>query len=317
MTRHPANNTATGADRLELLQTFVRIVDAGSLSAAANGLGTTQPTVSRRLQQLEKSLGLRLLQRSTHAMKLTEDGERCYAHAKDLLESWQSIEADLRGVKDEPRGTLRVVAPHAFGQDQLIGPLAEFLREHPGVSVEWSLHDRVPDFVSDGVDCALRVGTVEDPNLVAIRIAEVPRIAVASPGLWGDGPPPSDVQALGQLPWIALTLFYRNEVELSNAEDGRTQRLAIRPRLLTDSLHVVRNAVINGVGVGIVSSWVVARDLAEGRLVQLAPQWRASPLPVYLIYPHARFYPARLKAFTQLMRERMPQLAGMEPVARH
>ncbi|MGA0571187.1 LysR family transcriptional regulator [Variovorax sp. VNK109] len=309
------NTMNAGADRLELLQTFVRIVDAGSLSAAASRMGTTQPTVSRRLQQLERSLGLRLLQRSTHAMKLTEDGERCYAHAKDLLESWQSIEADLRGVKDEPRGTLRVVAPHAFGQDQLIGPLAEFLREFPEVSVEWSLHDRVPDFIADGVDCALRVGKVEDPNLVAVRIAEVPRIVVAAPGLWAGGPPPGDVGALDSLPWVALTLFYRNEIALSHSDDGREHRFTIRPRLSTDSLHVVRNAVLAGVGVGIVSSWVVARDLAEGRLVQLAPQWRASPLPVYLIYPHARFYPARLKAFTQLMRERMPQLAGMERVA--
>src|SRR5690349_1534783 len=89
------------ADRLELMQTFIRIVDAGSLSAAAARMGTTQPTVSRRLQALERSLGLRLLQRSTHAMKLTEDGVRCYERAKELLASWDMLEADLRGASDE------------------------------------------------------------------------------------------------------------------------------------------------------------------------------------------------------------------------
>src|SRR3954454_22221120 len=103
------SNPTSSADRFELMQTFIRIVDAGSLSSAAAQLGTTQPTVSRRLQALERSLGLRLLQRSTHAMKLTEDGARCYERAKELLASWNLLEADLRGASDEPEGTLRVV----------------------------------------------------------------------------------------------------------------------------------------------------------------------------------------------------------------
>ena len=106
--------------RLDDLTVFVRTADRGSLSAAAVQLGSTQPTISRRLQWLEKLLGLRLLQRSTHAMKLTADGERCYAHAKALLESWAAVEADLRGAKDQPRGHLRVLAPHAFGQELLV-----------------------------------------------------------------------------------------------------------------------------------------------------------------------------------------------------
>ncbi len=305
-----------GVDRLELLQTFARIVETGSLSAAAAQMGMTQPTVSRRLQQLERSLGLRLLQRSTHAMKLTEDGERCFAHARNLLESWQAIEADLNGTKEEPRGTLRIVAPHAFGQDQLIGPLAEFLRLYPKVTIEWSLHDhRLPDFIPEGVDCALRVGAVEDPNLVAIRIADVPRIVVAAPGLWGDGPPPDAVDALASLPWVALTMFYRNELTLQHAQDGREHRLVIQPRMSTDSLNAMRNAILRGIGAGLASSWIVAEDLAVGRLVQLAPQWAAAPLPMHLIYPHARLYPARLRAFTQFMRDRVPRLTGLVPIA--
>ena len=121
-----------GADRIELMQTFVRIVEAGSLSAAAQQLGTSQPTVSRRLQALERSLGIKLLQRSTHVMKLTEDGDRCFAHAKALLEDWRAMEDDLRGTADTPRGTLRVLAPHAFGQDQFIAPLMAYLRRYKG-----------------------------------------------------------------------------------------------------------------------------------------------------------------------------------------
>ncbi|WP_018413412.1 LysR family transcriptional regulator [Methyloversatilis thermotolerans] len=300
-----------GSDRLDLLHTFVRIVEAGSLSAAAAQLGTTQPTVSRRLQSLERMLGLRLIQRSTHAMKLTEDGDRCFAHARALLDNWHLIEADLRGMQDEPRGTLRVLAPHAFGQGQLIAPLVEFLNRHPAVSVEWLLHDRNPDFISEGIDCAIRVGSIEDPGLVAIRMAEVPRIVVAAPRLIDAHRPPIDASELAALPWIALRTFYRDEVQLSHAGDGRSCRFAIRPRMATDSLYALRQAACAGLGAAISSSWLVAEDIESGRLVRLTPDWEAETLPVYLVYPHARFYPARLRAFVELMRTHVPTLAGM------
>ena len=102
--------------RFELMETFVRIVEAGSLSAAAAQLHTTQPTISRRLQALERSLGMRLLQRTTHTMRLTVDGERCFKRAKELLANWAAFEADLRGAQEEPDGLLRVAVPHAFGR---------------------------------------------------------------------------------------------------------------------------------------------------------------------------------------------------------
>lgn len=311
-----------GSDRIELLQTFIRIVEAGSLSAAAEQLGTTQPTVSRRLQALERALGLKLLQRSTHALTLTGDGERCFAHARELLEGWQAMEADLRGAKDEPRGTLRVLVPHAFGQDQLVAPVTEYLRRHPGVSVDWLLHDRPPDFIAEGIDCAIRVGSVEDPSVVAIRLAEVPRIVVAAPGLWDSGPPPG-ADALPALPWLALRTFYQREVVLTRLPgdpaggdaggDAGRFAFAIRPRLSTDSLYALRNAARAGLGAALVSAWVVDGDLRDGTLIHLAPAWEAAPLPVYLVYPQARFYPAKLRRFIELMRERMPMLIGMRP----
>ena len=177
--------SSTTADRFELMETFVRIVDAGNLSAAAAQLGTTQPTVSRRLQALERSLGVRLLRRSTHSMTLTEDGQRCLERARELLADWHAFEADLRGAGDEPEGTLRVIAPHAFGQQQLVAPLAEYLARYPRVNVEWLLHDRRPDFIAEGIDCAIQVGQVDDQAAVAIKLAEVPRIVVAAPAPGG------------------------------------------------------------------------------------------------------------------------------------
>ncbi len=305
----------SGADRIELLQTFVRIVESGSLSAAAQQMATTQPTVSRRLQTLERALGLRLLRRSTHAMALTEDGERCLAHARELLAAWQALETDLRGAQDTPRGLLRVVAPHAFGQDQLMAPLLALLQRHPALRVEWLLHDRQPDFVAEGIDCAVQVGAVLDPSVIAQRVAEVPRIAVAAPGLLGQGAAvPRHPRELQALPWLALRTFYQRELQLHRVDEAtgpESWLLQFEPRLGTDSLYALRNAVLGGLGAGVVSAWIVREDLAAGRLVHLAPGWQAEPLPVHLVYPPARHQPARLRAFMECMRQAMPDLVGM------
>lgn len=302
----PATPAPTSTDRIELMQTFVRIVEAGSLSAAAAQMNTTQPTVSRRLQMLERSLGLRLLQRSTHAMKLTEDGERCFERAKELVAGWEAFESDLRGASDEPSGTLRVVVPHAFGQQQLVGPLAEFLRRHPRVTVEWLLHDRTPDFIGEGIDCAIHVGEVSDPSVVAIRLSEVPRIVVAAPSVLENRAMPAHPNELASLPWLSLRTFYRNEVTLTHAATGETQRLALRPRVGTDSLYALRSAAVMGLGVCVASAWLLTDDIAQGRLLHLVPQWQAPSLPMQLIYPYASFYPAKLRRFVETMRQTVP-----------
>ena len=296
----------TAPDRLELMQTFVRIVEAGSLSAAAQQMGATQPTVSRRLQALERSLGVRLLQRSTHAMKLTEEGERCFARAKELLGNWEAFEADLRGSTEVAEGTLRVVVPHAIGQQQLVGPLAEYLRQYPRASVEWLLHDHTPEFITGGIDCAIHVGTVDDPSVVAVKMAEIPRIVVAAPALVQGRALPQQPDDLADLPWLALRTFYRNDITLHHPQHA-SQRLMLQPRMATDSLFALRNAALLGVGVCVASAWALEDDIAQGRLLHLLPDWHAAPLPMYLLYPYARFYPAKLRRFVEVIRAGLPQ----------
>ena len=310
-TASPATPALTG-DRIELMQTFIRIVEAGSLSAAAAQLGTTQPTVSRRLQTLERSLGVRLLQRTTHSMRLTVDGERCFERAKELLTSWAAFEADLRGASDEPEGTLRVVVPHAFGQDRLIAPLADYLRRYPRMTVEWLLHDdrAIDDYIAAGIDCAIQVGEITDPSLVVVRLSEVPRIVAAAPAVLQGAALPQQASDLAKLPWLALRTYYRNEVVLTHETSRQVERFAITPRMSTDNLYALRAAALQGLGVCISSAWVLQDDLAEGKLVQLAPQWQAAPLPVSLVYPYAKFYPARLRRFVEAMREAVPRVFG-------
>jgi DNA-binding transcriptional LysR family regulator len=305
------NMDVPASDRMMLVETFVRIVEAGSLSAAARLLGTTQPTVSRRLKAFEKSLGVRLLQRSTHAMKLTDDGMRCYARARELIAGWQQFESEIRGAGDEPVGMLRVVVPHAFGQQQLVAPLAEYLRRYPKMTVEWVLHDRHPDFLGDGIDCAIRVGSITDPSTVAIRLGDVPRIVVAAPSLLHDGAVPAHPRELPGMPWIAASNFYRDEVTLRHGVTGETARLALQLRMTTDNLYAQRSAAVLGVGVTIGSNWALREELDSGRLVRLVPEWQAPSLPIWLIYPPARFYPARLRRFIDIMRVAVPRAFGI------
>ncbi len=287
------------SDRLALMETFLRIVDAGSLSSAATQLGTSQPTVSRRLRTLESSLGVPLLKRTTHAIQLTEAGERYVARARELLEDFWRFESGLRGDEDVPEGTLRVVAPHAFGQEQLVRPVVEYLRRWPAMTVEWQLHDGPVRLVEDGIDCVIRVGALQSESLVARKIYEVRRIVVAAPELVGKKPLTRPAQ-LSALPWLALKTFYRNRVRLEG--DGRSASFDIHPRFVTDSLFALRNAALAGVGAAIASEWIVRDDLAAGRLVHVLPRWRAPPMPVFVAYPQARFYPAKLRRFVEVMR---------------
>ncbi|HGH3373680.1 TPA: LysR family transcriptional regulator [Kluyvera cryocrescens] len=298
-------------DRVELMRTFIRIVESGSLSAAARQMETTQATISRRLQSLEEMLGAKLLLRSTHAMKLTDDGERCYQHARQVVESWLALEDALQLTDEQPVGTLRVRAPHAFGQQQLLIPLIGFLARYPQLSVEWMLHDKAVDFISDNIDCAIRVGAEVDPATVTVLLAEVPRCIVASPELLSRFPDVTQPESLSALPWIAIRTFYQHEVVLRHAGSEQTASVAIASRLSTDSLYVAKNAALAGVGVAVVSSWTVEEEIANGTLIELLPQWQAAPLPVHLVYPWARYYPVRLRKFLDLMREAMPQIAGM------
>lgn len=304
-------HSAGQVDRLELLKTFVRIVQAGSLSAAATQLRTTQPTVSRRLQQLERSLDAQLLLRSTHGMHLTNDGERCFERAKELLEGWDAFEWDLRQAGAPVGGALRVVVPHVFGQKQLIGPLATFMGRHPGVRVDWLLKQAEGDFATQGIDCAIHVGEVTEPSLVVIRVAEVPRKLVAAPSLLAEQRPPGRPEDLSRLPWIAVHGFYQREISLRQ-RTGQQASVPIAPRLTTDSFHAVTNAAIAGIGAAMISTWMVRSYLENGQLTELLPDWEAPAVPVSVVYPYAAFYPARLRLFVDLMREVMPAAVELE-----
>ena len=300
-------------DRILLLTTWVRIVEAGSLSAAAKQLKTTQPTVSRRLQSLEQMFKCKLMLRTTHQLKLTDEGDTCYQYAKQLLEQWSILEDTVGSDTTLIKGRLRVRAPHAFGQQQLIKPLMEYLTIYPEMRIDWLLNDTSPDFLADNIDCAIHVGAITNPNVVAKLIGYVPRIIVAAPEVIKKHGDIKNISELQQWPWIAVSTFYNHELILKNTLSNELSVLGIDPILSTDNLYSALECIKGGLGIGAISSWLVKPYLLTGQLVHMAEHWQADPLPVYFVYPYSNYYSKRLRLFMEIMTIGIQQMIGIDP----
>lgn len=290
-------------DRLELMKTYIKIVDSKNLSKAAILMNTTQPTVSRRLKALENSLGIKLIHRTTHQMQMTEEGRRFYFHAKEIIERWDLIEAEMTGTKTEPKGVLRVQVPHALGIGKFNHILISYLKEFKDVDIEWTLNDKSPDFTAENLDCAIKVGNIDDPSLIAIKIFEIPRIIVASNKLVKNTKKYSHPNDLTDFTWLAFKTHYLNEINFYHSKKNEECTLKILPRFSTDSLFAMREVIQMGLGVGVLSKWLIEEDLKKGELVELCSGWQAMKLPVYLIYPQSRHKPAKLQRFIDLIKK--------------
>jgi len=169
-------------DRLDAMRLFLRVADSGSFSRAANDLGMGQPTVSRRIQDLEHRLGAELFQRTTRALTLTEAGARFHERAQAILAAFDDAEAEARGLDHEPVGLLRLSAPHSLTRRLIAPRIASFLKLYPHVRIDLLSEDTMTDLVGEGVDLAFRLGTLADSSLMAKRMGETRRALWASPG---------------------------------------------------------------------------------------------------------------------------------------
>lgn len=235
-------------------------------------------------------------------MQLTEEGRRFYLHAKDIIERWTQVEAELTGAKISPQGLLRVQVPQALGIGRFNHILSEYLKKFDEVNIEWLLSDRMPDFLAENLDCAIKVGNVDDPNLVAIKIFELPRVIVASSKLVPRSKSYTHPDELKDFNWLSFKLHYQNHISLFHTKTRQKCNLDISPRFSTDNLFSIREAVSMGLGIGVLSKWVIEKDLKDGVLVQLCKDWEAPKLPVYLIYPQSQQRPAKLQKFIDLIK---------------
>lgn len=288
----------------EDMRIFTQVMQAGSFTAAADLLGMSKQSVSRRLMQLEERLGVRLLNRSTRRLDATPLGQQYYDSAVRLLGEMQQAEQDISGQTQALRGTLRLSAPLSFAISHLGSLLTEFLQLHAQLIVEIDLSDRAVDLIGEGYDLALRIGTLEDSSLVARRIASIERVYCASPGYLAARGTPLEPEALRE--HDCLPYGHSRQVQWQFKGQGKTlQAIAVSGRMLANNGELLRDAAIAGMGVTYLPAFIVEQALADGRLVKLLEAWTPPPLQLSAVYPQHRQIARPVQAFVEFLRERL------------
>jgi DNA-binding transcriptional LysR family regulator len=285
-------------DKLRALRTFVAIADAGSLTAAARVLGSSLPAVVRLLAALEGELGVRLFQRTTRRVTLTEAGRRYLERCRQLETLLEEAEAELRAEQTEPRGTLSVTAPVLFGTRHVASGVTAFVQRHRQVRVELQLLDRVVNLVEEGVDVGVRIGELEDSSLIARPVSTLRRLAVAAPAYLKRNGTPQHPRELR-----AHDCITRSDAALgwSFLIDGKLSRVPVQGSLRVNQTAVAADACAAGLGIGSFLAYQVARELAAGELQILLSAFELPPRPIHIVYPEARLLPARTRAFVAFL----------------
>lgn len=288
-------------DRLTPMLDFARIVEGGSLSAGARAAGKSLPAVCRSLAQLEKRLGERLLHRTTRRIALTEAGREFYERCRRIAAEIEEAEAAVSARKVEPQGVLAVTAPLLFGRMHVAPVVVDYLRRHRKASVNLLLADRTVNLVEEGLDAAIRIGELADSTLVARRLGAVPRVVCASPEYLGRNGVPAHPRDLARHECIRFTgLSPTPEWTFLEA------RIRVDGRFVTNNGDAAIDAALHGLGLVMVLGYQVERPLADGRLVRVLADFEPAPAPVHALYSSARFMPAKLKAFLELLSESLP-----------
>jgi len=298
-------------DRLTLLQTFVQIADAGSISAAARVLGLSQPSVSRQLAELESRFKSQLMRRTTHDLSLTAAGAELLADARQLLDEWEALEEKHLDSKDVMRGRLKVVAPVALGQLHLLDTVLGFQRQYPAISLSWQLEDGDIRFAEIGCDCWVKIGSVSDDSLLVEPLGQVERMVVAAPGLLESHGKINSPTGLAELPCVALSPFEGGRIPLANKQ-GKTVVISPPVRMVTNNISAVRQATLAGLGFSVMPRWFVEQALEQRQLVDVLPKWRAPRLTINVASLPGRHRPRRLQSFLETFREAVAKIPGIE-----
>lgn len=289
-------------DRLQAIETFVRVVDTGSFSTAARLQNIGQPTVSKLIAQLEDWLGVRLLLRSTRGLTPTEAGLSFYPRARRMLEEADEAVLAARGTAQGLSGRVRVSAAVCFARLHIVPRLPTFLAENPGVEVDLLLEDRNVDLVEEGVDVALRMGAITDPTMTVRKIAERRRLVMATPEYFDrHGRPQTPTELIGHQaviytrdqPSDAFT-FRRGTTETSVGLTGRVRISA------TEGL---RAAVFAGVGLTVASEFAFSPELRSGEVAAVLEDWTLPPITLSAVYPTGHMASSKARAFVAFVEE--------------
>jgi DNA-binding transcriptional LysR family regulator len=289
-----------GVDKFKAMETFVRIADEGSLTAAARATGSSLPAVVRSLAAYEAELGVRLFNRTTRRISLTEEGRQHLDNCRQVLAVLEESEAALTAGAGEPAGHLTITAPVLFGQMWICPAVTRFVQQYEKMRCTVVLLDRVVNLLEEGIDVGIRIGALEDSSLVALPLGSIRRVVVANPAyLRKQGVPrhPRELQAANCIRMIAGTPTWGDF-----QENGRAFRLKVSGNLEFNHVLPAVQACADGAGFGMFFSYQVAPFIAEKRLKIVLEKFERPPRPISVVYPHARLLPARTRLFIDWIR---------------
>jgi DNA-binding transcriptional LysR family regulator len=303
-------------DKHSELSLFVRVVEQGGFSAVARQLSLTPSAVSKQIARLESRLGVRLFNRTTRRLVLTEAGQTFYDHCVHIVADIEAAEESVRTLSGAVRGTLRLSGTVAFSKTQILPRLASFLTQYPDLSVEFELTDRRVDLIEEGLDAAVRFSEqVEVSSLVARRIADNRRVICAAPGYLETNGTPRTPEDLLSHNCLTLTTVSRFNEWIFKTE-GREQTIRVGGNFKTNSADSLHRAVLSGIGLARLSTWLVGDDLDSGRLVRVFPQYVSEEAAIYLLYPHRRQLPPKVRAFQNFLLDQFTPVPPWEQNAK-
>jgi DNA-binding transcriptional LysR family regulator len=289
------------------MRMFAEVVDSGSFSAAGRRLGLAASSVARAIGALENQLGVRLLNRTTRKLGLTEAGRLYHERSRRILAEVEEARLSVTQLEAVPRGTLRLNVPVVFGRLHIAPALPDFLALHPALRVDLAMTDAFVDLVEEGVDLAIRIGELEDSSLIARRLAPNRRVLCASPAyLERHGIPTSP----DELPEHNCLMYkQQNRSVWRLRDDARIHEIRVSGSLLANNADVLHTAALGGVGLTVLPIWLVGRDIQRGALKIVLADYQVSPgaldTNIYAVFPHSRHLSAKVRAFIDFLRERI------------
>jgi len=283
--------------RIEELRALCEVAASGSFTAAAASLGSTTSSISKQIRALESSLGVRLLNRTTRRVSLTEVGADFYERAREILDHLSDAEAAAGALQETPRGRLRVTIPMDFGRAHMVTALGRFVERYPDVSLEIDLTDRQVDIIEEGMDIGVRIGALSDSALVARRLGPSRMALVASPEYLARQGEPTSPRDLLEHDCIAYTL------KATRAWDFVDGPVSVNARHRVNNGEMIRGLALAGCGVAMLPTFIVGEDIRAGRLALLMDEQIASNQSIYAVYPHRRSVTAKVKAFVDELSE--------------
>jgi DNA-binding transcriptional LysR family regulator len=281
-------------------EVFFSVVEANSFAAAAQRLETTPASVSRHVKALEQRLGVRLLQRTTRKLSLTEAGEHYYREGRRLLQELDGLEEELTAAARELQGQLRIVAPMSFGQRRLAPVVAHFARLHTRLRISLILEDRETDLFDEAADLAIRIGYPADSSMIMRTIAPIPRYACASPEYLKRRGYPESPEDLFHHDCLHYNLISEREEWTFRGDNGETT-LAIKGNFCSNNGDVLAEAAMQGLGIALLPNFIVEQTLEQGRLVKVLENYARAPMTLFALYPSRRHVPAKTHRFLEYL----------------